>query len=118
MPYYYVETMQGCGIRSATNIQQARKSALAESGTSNFKSIRKATKSDVEWVRAMGGYIPEISHLTPREPDKRDSAASQAVFKPKRLSTKKGLSPRPQAGNASPLGRTLERKRYENKNCS
>ena len=61
MPYYYVETMQGCGIRSAANIQVARKSALAESGSSNFKSIRKATQSDVEWVRAMGGHIPEMA---------------------------------------------------------
>ena len=30
--------------------------------------------------------------LTPREPDKRDSAASQALSTPKRKSTKKGLS--------------------------
>lgn len=30
--------------------------------------------------------------LTPREPDKRDSAASQALSTPKRKSNKKGLS--------------------------
>ena len=59
MPYYYLETMQGCGIRCAANIQQARKNALVESGTFNFKSIRKATKRDIEWVRAMGGHVPD-----------------------------------------------------------
>ena len=54
-----------------------------------------------EWLAANGWKSWEALHtallkgetcLTQREPDKRDSAASQALSKPKRKSTKKGLS--------------------------
>ncbi len=31
---------------------------LRREGTANVKSIRNATKEDVEWVQAMGGYVP------------------------------------------------------------
>ena len=56
---YYLETHQGCGIREAKRLEQARKEALAEVGYSNFKFIRQATKEEVEWVRSMGGFMPE-----------------------------------------------------------
>lgn len=28
-------------------------------GTANVRSIHNATKKDVEWVKAMGGYVPD-----------------------------------------------------------
>lgn len=58
MSLYYVETVFGCGLREARSITQARSQAIREIGTDNFKSIRKATKKDVDWVRGMGGHVP------------------------------------------------------------
>lgn len=59
MKLFYVDTDYGCGIRAAKNIAQARKDALEENGTRNFKSVRPATKQDVSDVKAMGGWVPE-----------------------------------------------------------
>ena len=58
MAYYYVETDFGCGIREYTNIQQATKQEKAKVGWAHFKSIRKATDKDINWVRRMGGALP------------------------------------------------------------
>jgi len=60
MPLYYVETDQGCGIRYAKNIQQARKNLLEAEGYNHARGVRKATKEDINWVRGMGGYIPDM----------------------------------------------------------
>lgn len=43
-----------CGLSTATN-----KDILASEGRANVASIRPATREDVEWVRAMGGHVPE-----------------------------------------------------------
>jgi len=59
MTLYYFESYQGCGIREARTLEQARKNVLAEVGYANFKTVRKAEKTDVAWVRAMGGRVPE-----------------------------------------------------------
>jgi len=56
---YYVETDCGCGIRTAESIEQATRDAVRECGTDNFKRVQEATEENVEWVRAMGGYIPD-----------------------------------------------------------
>ena len=62
---------------------------------------QRRRKREKEWLKEHGFESWEALHtalmngetsLTPREPDKRDSAASQALSTPKRKSTKKGLS--------------------------
>ena len=55
---YYIDTDNGCGIRAAQNIIQARCQALHETRTYGFRTIRKATHKDIDWVRGMGGYVP------------------------------------------------------------
>jgi len=58
---YYAETGLGCCIREAETLNLARSLVLREAGTcSGISLIRKATEKDVEWVRAMGGYVPEV----------------------------------------------------------
>jgi len=60
MTLYYIETVFGCGIRKAKNIQQARKNLKEEVGTYGQPTVcRKATKQDIKWVEAFGGYIPK-----------------------------------------------------------
>jgi hypothetical protein len=43
-----------CGLSTATD-----KDILASEGRANVASIRPATREDVDWVRAIGGHIPE-----------------------------------------------------------
>jgi len=55
MKINYVELYGGrCGL-SANTEAQIRK----QEGDSNIKRISVATKEQIEWVRAMGGYVPE-----------------------------------------------------------
>lgn len=58
MALYYIVTDYGCAIRAASTIEAARASARAEVGEA-YCSCRKATPNDIEWVRGMGGRIPE-----------------------------------------------------------
>jgi len=60
---YYIETEFGCGIRTAYNINQAQESAVKANGSSFVKNVRLAAKSDIEWVRNMGGYVPEQGEI-------------------------------------------------------
>lgn len=57
---WYIETDMGCGIRDygTRSILRARRAALDEVGTRNFKGIRQATHGDIDDVKSMGGYIP------------------------------------------------------------
>lgn len=59
MRIYYIETDMGCGLRSARNINQARAEGIRETGTVYFKFVRRATETDLNHVRCMGGYVPE-----------------------------------------------------------
>ena len=60
MPLYYIEIVGGnCGIREAKSKTQAWANLRREEGTNNAKGVRLATKDDIEWIREMGGYIPE-----------------------------------------------------------
>ncbi len=60
MGLYYAETGQGACIREARTETQARNLILQEVGTfSGIQVLRKASATDVAWVRAMGGRIPE-----------------------------------------------------------
>ena len=60
MNIYYIENDYGCGLSAAKDLESARHAALRENGTNHFRLVRKATKDDIAWVRAMGGYVPEI----------------------------------------------------------
>ena len=53
----------GCGLSTDTPAQIMR-----EHGTSNVKHIRNATQEDIDWVRCMGGRVPEgrIATKTPQ----------------------------------------------------
>ncbi len=60
MPLYYFECDMGCGIRVATNLRQAESRIRREVGTfGDARNIRKATKRDIDWVRGMGGHVPD-----------------------------------------------------------
>ena len=63
MPYYYFSCNIGCGIREAANIKQARSEMVKEIGSYQLESgtnvCRMAAKNDIEWVRGMGGWLPD-----------------------------------------------------------
>lgn len=61
---YYVNTDQGCGIFAAQSITQAKRKAKDDAGK-GVKSVRRATSEDVDWVQAMGGFVPEGVALKP-----------------------------------------------------
>ena len=44
----------GCGLST-----DSERNILRREGTSNVRRISNATKENVEWVRAMGGYVPD-----------------------------------------------------------
>ena len=62
MPLYYFECDMGCGIREAKDISQARSNILKEAGTFNADHglCRKAREEDIQWVKAMGGFVPKM----------------------------------------------------------
>jgi len=52
---FYVELQNGhCGLSNDTEASIRR-----QEGSNNIKRITKATKDQIAWVRAMGGYVPE-----------------------------------------------------------
>lgn len=57
---YYFESDMGCGLRVASNINQAKNEVLREVGTANYKTVVRATPTHIGWVRAMGGNVPEV----------------------------------------------------------
>jgi hypothetical protein len=57
---YYVSLFGGqCGLIAAKSITQAKANACHDEGHSNVIGVRKATEKDIEWVRAMGGRVPD-----------------------------------------------------------
>ena len=36
-----------------------KREILREHGRGNVQSVRNATQEDVDWVRGMGGYVPD-----------------------------------------------------------
>jgi hypothetical protein len=63
---FYVETGIGCSIEYGRkgSENKVRERVLREVGTYNgVKRIREATKDDIAWVQAMGGYIPKGRNL-------------------------------------------------------
>lgn len=59
---YYIETGLGCGIRAGTSEDTVYENTVRSAGTSNgpFR-VRLATEADISSVKAMGGYIPELT---------------------------------------------------------
>lgn len=54
MPLYYVETGNGCCLRSAKTEWEAEEEVLREVGTRTGVSlIREATKNDIAWVNGV-----------------------------------------------------------------
>lgn len=49
-----VELRSGIGIRA-----ESRRNILKQYGTVNVMDIHYATQKEIEWVRAMGGFVPE-----------------------------------------------------------
>jgi len=57
---YYAETGLGCCICEEKSLKSAKLLVLREVGTyTGVSLIRKATEEDIEWVRGMGGCIPD-----------------------------------------------------------
>lgn len=53
MKIYYFELYgTGCGLCTNKN------TLIKEQGTANVKNVELATKQQIDWVRAMGGYVP------------------------------------------------------------
>jgi hypothetical protein len=58
---YAVEIHGGfISLIAADSFEQARKQALADDGSGNVKSVKLASEEDIDWVRAMNGYVPEL----------------------------------------------------------
>lgn len=58
---FYVSLHGGyCGLLEARTLQSATKLARELNGTSNLQSVRPATRDDVQHIRAMGGWVPEV----------------------------------------------------------
>lgn len=65
----YTATLYGgyCYLVKASSIDNARKQALSEQGSCNLQHIAPASDEDIEWVRAMGGQVPELEPTLPSE---------------------------------------------------
>jgi hypothetical protein len=58
---FYIDTLQGCGIRVGSDEQSVRDAITRSSGTDNrIRDVREATEADISWVKGMGGYVPEL----------------------------------------------------------
>jgi len=60
MGLYYYECALGCGLISHKTIKSARNELIRENGIGLIVyEFRKATNADINWVKDVGGYIPE-----------------------------------------------------------
>ena len=69
MAYYFVDTELGCGIREERDRRTAERNERREIGTLHvIRTVRLATREDIEWVHGMGGYLPSslLKHTAPR----------------------------------------------------
>ena len=63
MKNFVVDTEFGMTIKKASTFEQAHKSALAEVGTYNLRSIREATQEDTDWYLNMGGNKDNVAQI-------------------------------------------------------
>lgn len=62
MKWFYFESDRGCGIHEDKDIECATENLCFEVGHEFLRLVREATEEDVDWVNAMGGYIPETNN--------------------------------------------------------
>ena len=56
----YFESGLGCGVRESKSLEQAKREILREVGTDEGVTlVQKATDENIDWVRAMGGFVPK-----------------------------------------------------------
>jgi hypothetical protein len=61
---YYVSLYDGfCGLHANRTLRAAKSEVLKTKGTENLKSVSLATNEEIDWIKAMGGYIPNIDVL-------------------------------------------------------
>lgn len=59
MKMFYIELYSGhCALLKAKDLNEARHVAEHYNGKENIKDVRKATQDDIDWIRAMGGWVP------------------------------------------------------------
>ena len=59
--YFYVETPVGCGIRVGYDKDCVTRGELKRIGSYiGVMEVREATVNDINWVKSMGGAIPEL----------------------------------------------------------
>jgi len=60
MALYTVEFGHNIGLRDGASARQVLRAITAEEGTNAGPfNVRRATRADVDWVRGMGGEVPE-----------------------------------------------------------
>lgn len=55
------------GLLAAASLEEARKKAMSEQGSANVTNVSLASENDIEWVRGMGGRVPETKRKLPSE---------------------------------------------------
>lgn len=60
MKIYYAETDRWCALRTAISIAQARAQFKRALGSEDVQVVRVAKQADIDWVEAMGGYVPSL----------------------------------------------------------
>ena len=61
MELYYIELEHGCAIKAAESFDDAWRIAAAAADDENrVESVAIATQTDIDWVKSMGGHIPNI----------------------------------------------------------
>lgn len=67
----------------ASSYEDARKEALSEQGSCNVQHVELATQEDIDWVKAMGGVVPELDPVLPSEWARRGFYVVEAGSRPK-----------------------------------
>jgi hypothetical protein len=57
MGLFYIETDNGCGIRSGEDKQDVIRQEVSEMIQDWI--VRPATEEEIAYIKAMGGYVPE-----------------------------------------------------------
>ena len=65
MPFYLIHTSEGLAIREMTSLRQARCELTREVGTDNLIDVTPALPAQIDWVRQMGGAMPESLQALP-----------------------------------------------------
>lgn len=54
-------------LLKAPTLEAAKKEALADQGASNVQHVKLAHIDDINWVKGMGGAVPELDPVLPSE---------------------------------------------------